>query len=85
MISRLSIFTEEEDIHKIFGLQNLYNILSLPKQKLKLENDINRLSSMVFVYTAYCGILKLCVVLTECICAFHMVLTENSNYYPWFP
>jgi hypothetical protein len=37
---------------------------------------------MITIYTARFNILKLCILPTQCICVFRMVLTINIGYFP---
>jgi hypothetical protein len=37
---------------------------------------------MIIIYTTRFNILKLCIVLTQCICVFHVILTVNSDCFP---
>jgi hypothetical protein len=45
----------------------------------------NPLKSQWLLYTTYFNILKLCILLTECIHMFLVVLTVNSDYSPKQP
>jgi hypothetical protein len=37
---------------------------------------------MVTIYTIRFNILKLCILSTQCICVFHVVLTIDIGYFP---
>jgi hypothetical protein len=37
---------------------------------------------MVTIYTTYFNDLQLCILLTECIYGFHIILRVNSDYFP---
>jgi hypothetical protein len=39
------------------------------------------ISLVITIYTTHFNILKLCILPTQCICVFHVVLTINIGYF----
>jgi hypothetical protein len=48
----------------------------------EVKNSFNLWSLVVNIYTICFNTLKLCILPTECICVFRMVLTINSDCFP---